>query len=953
MVHQIDLPMKYCPIVLLLICSFFIATAQSVTPFEQRLSSEIKTNNFNPVSHLPFENIGPTVQSGRVSDIEVNPEDPSKFYVSYASGGLWYTDNNGTSFKPLFDNEAVITIGDIAIDWSSETIWIGTGEVNSSRSSYAGLGMYKSEDGGKTWMRKGLEETHHIGKVLLHPDDPNVITVAALGHLYSPNPERGIYHSTDGGETWNQALYVNENTGAVDLIRDPNQANILYAATWQRERRAWNFIESGEGSGIYKSIDNGASWTKLAATGFPSSEGVGRIGLTIGSKGEKTKMYALLDNYDRRPEEEKDKKSEDLTKDDFREMTADSFGKLDDKKLEKYLRSNRFPNKYKAGGVKKMVKNQKVKPSDLATFTEDANSLLFDTPVVGAELYSSNDGGETWQKTHDDYLEYVYNSYGYYFGVVRVNPTNLDEVFVLGVPIIRSEDGGKTFKYIGGDNVHSDHQALWVNPNRDGHIINGNDGGINISYDDGAHWIKCNSPSVGQFYHIAVDMAKPYNVYGGLQDNGVWKGPHNYNEGTRWHSSGQYAYKAIMGGDGMQTAIDTRDNKTVYTGFQFGNYFRINTSTGKRTRITPSHELGDAPYRWNWQSPIQLSEHNQDIVYFGGNKLFRSMNKGDDFEVISEDLTNGGKKGDVAYGTLTTIHESPQKFGLIYTGSDDGSVNLTQDGGYSWTNLNEGLPENFWVARVQASKHEKSRVYLALNGYRSDNFESHVYVSDSFGTDWKRLGTDLPFEPVNVIKEDPENENILYVGTDRGAYISFDMGKSFSIFQGDLPAVPVHDIVIHPRDHHVLIGTHGRSIYKADIKALRSYEDQKDEEIVLYEISKQRHNANLGRIFASYRDPIESKLQMTVYTKSKGNAQLQVMNEDKKILQSVSLDLPAGYSNQEYDFSVSEKQVKHVKLEEDKKLEKADNELYYLPPGSYTLQLHKNGKVSEQKLVIE
>lgn len=953
MVNQIDLSMKYCPILFLLFIGYITAIAQSVTPFEQRLSSETKSDVFNPVSHIPFENIGPTVQSGRVSDIEVNPEDPTKFYVAYASGGLWYTDNNGNSFEPLFDNEAVITIGDIAIDWSSETIWIGTGEVNSSRSSYAGLGMYKSEDGGKTWMRKGLEETHHIGKVLLHPDDPNVITVAALGHLYSPNDERGIYHSTDGGHTWNQALFVNENTGAVDLIRDPNDANTIYAATWHRERRSWNFVESGAGSGLYKSTDNGASWAQLAAAGFPKGAGVGRIGLTIGSTGEATKIYALLDNYDRRPQEEKDKKSEDLTKDDFREMTMEAFAKLDDKKLEKYLRSNRFPRKYKADNVKKMVKKQKVKPSDLATFTEDANSLLFDTPVVGAELYSSIDGGETWQKTHDDYLDYVYNSYGYYFGVVRVNPSNLDEVFVLGVPIIRSEDGGKTFKYIGGDNVHSDHQALWVNPNRDGHIINGNDGGINISYDDGEHWVKCNSPSVGQFYHIAVDMAKPYNVYGGLQDNGVWKGPHNYKEGTRWHSSGQYPYKSIMGGDGMQTAIDTRDNKTVYTGFQFGNYFRINTATGKRSRITPSHELGDAPYRWNWQAPIQLSEHNQDIVYFGGNKLFRSMNKGDDFEVISEDLTNGGKKGDVAYGTLTTIHESPQKFGLIYTGSDDGSIHVTQDGGYTWTNLNEGLPENLWVARVQASKHEKSRVYLALNGYRWDNFESHIYVSESYGNDWQRLGKGLPYEPVNVVKEDPENEDILYVGTDRGAYISFDMGATFSIFQGDMPAVPVHDIVIHPRDHHALIGTHGRSIYKADIKALRSFNDHKDEEIVLYELAKQRHNANLGRIFASYRDPIESKLQMTVYTKSKGNAQLQVMNEDKKILQSISLDLPAGYSNQEYDFSVSEKQSKHIKLKEDKKLEKADNDKYYLPPGTYTLQLHKNGKVSEQNLVIE
>lgn len=399
-------------------------------------------------------------------------------------------------------------------------------------------------------------------------------------------------------------------------------------------------------------------------------------------------------------------------------MTDEQFKDLKKEDLDTYLKDNRFPKKYSAAKVKSMFDAGKIKPMDLASYLENANSLLFDTPVIGAELYASDDGGQTWSKTHDDYLDAVYNSYGYYFGVVRVNPSNLDEVYVLGVPIIRSDDGGKTFTFIGGDNVHSDHQALWVNPNRDGHIINGNDGGINISYDAGEHWSKCNSPSVGQFYQITVDMAKPYNVYGGLQDNGVWFGPSTNNPSTRWHSTGQYPFKSIMGGDGMYTQVDTRDNVTAYTGFQFGNYFRVNTKTGSRKRITPSHELGDTPLRWNWLSPIHLSVHNPDIFYMGSNKLFRSFNKGDDFEAISDDLTTGGKKGDVAYGTLATIHESPKKFGLLYTGSDDGLVHVSRNGGYEWENISAGLPENLWVSRVQASAHKESRLYVSLNGYR-------------------------------------------------------------------------------------------------------------------------------------------------------------------------------------------------------------------------------------------
>ena len=583
------------------------------TPAKERIEgaeARMKLKEKSIVNAIPFRSVGPTVFSGRVTDVAVDEKDPSHFFAAYASGGLWWTENNGTSFTPLFDDEIVMTIGDIAVNWKDSIIWVGTGEVNSSRSSYAGIGIYKSEDWGKSWQHLGLGETHHTGRIVLHPNDKNTAWVAMLGHLYSPNKERGIYKTTDGGKSWKQTLFVDENSGAVDLIIDPLDPSILYAATWHRERRAWNFVESGRGSAIVKSMDGGESWTRMSSpsSGFPNGEGVGRIGLSIYNDGNKQVLYALLDNYDRRPKDST-KEMLGLNKDVLRNMSKDGFINLPKGQVEEYLEENGFPEKYSYNKVLKMIKSEKIKPKALVEYTEDANALLFDTPVKGAEVYRSDDQGKTWKKTHDDYLDQVYNSYGYYFGTIRISPQNPDKIYFAGVPVIRSDDGGKTFKNINGANVHVDHHALWCNPNREGHLILGNDGGINISYDDGENWIKCNYPPVGQFYAISYDMAKPYNIYGGLQDNGVWVGSSNYRQSIRWHNTGHYQYKEIMGGDGMQIQVDSRDNNTVYTGFQFGWYFRVNKNSGERTLIKPKHELGERPLRFNWQTPIELSMH--------------------------------------------------------------------------------------------------------------------------------------------------------------------------------------------------------------------------------------------------------------------------------------------------------------------------------------------------------
>lgn len=935
------------------------------TPAEDRIKSyeqhQMLAEN-SLVKGVSFQNIGPTVFSGRVVDVDVYEQDPSHFYVAYASGGLWKTTNNGISFDPLFDDEMVMTLGDIAVDWEENIIYAGTGENNSSRSSYSGVGMYKSTDDGATWEHIGLGETHHISRIIIHPEDPNTVWVAALGHLYSANPERGLYKTTDGGTTWEKTLYVNDNAGAVDLVIDPDNPDVLYCATWERTRRAWNFVESGEGSGIYKSTDGGDTWELMTPEGgvFPADSGAGRIGLALAKENGESILYASIDNYNRRPADAEDD-SDELTKDDLRDMSREEFLELEEETITTYLRNYRFPRQYNTQAVINMVKKDEIEPLALVEYIEDANSLLFDTPVIGLEIYRSDDEGKSWERTHDDYIDGVYSSYGYYFGQIRVSPHDSDRLYVLGVPVIKSMDGGASWEPINGDNVHSDHHALWLNPNRDGHLILGNDGGINISYDDGERYIKCNSPALGQFYYVAVDMAEPYNVYGGLQDNGVWMGPNTYQASTRWHGSGQYPYRAIYGGDGMQVAIDTRDNETVYTGLQFGNYSRLNTRTGDRTSITPRHELGDRPLRWNWQTPIHLSQHNQDILYMGSNKLHRSMDQGDNFVEISGDLTKGGIKGDVPFGTLSTIHESPLRFGLLYTGSDDGLVHVSKDGGASWTQINDGLPENMWVARVRASAYAEGRVYAVLNGYRWDDFTPYAYVSENYGETWRPIGEDLPMEPLNVIKEDPANENILYVGSDHGLYVSLDRGESFMLMNNGLPAVAVHDVVIHPREKDIIVGTHGRSMYKGSAAELQ----QLNEEVLasaihLFSVDEMRANPRWGAQWSTWSDPFAPEIEVPLFAKSAGEVNVRILHDDLE-LNSMTFEAIAGLQYMPYDltFAESAKDDYQAALNENLRrgsdpieLEAGDNGKMYLRAGTYTIECTKGGETVTTKLTL-
>jgi photosystem II stability/assembly factor-like uncharacterized protein len=939
----------------LCISSLLLSTAQNLLPSDSQViqSSLEKMEQMaqtSPFKNLVFKNIGPTVMSGRVVDVDINPADPTEMLVAYASGGLWYSTNNGTSFTPIMDNASTINLGDIAVDWDSRTIWAGTGENNSSRSSYAGIGILKSTDWGKTWNPPMLTDSHHIGRILIDPKDTDHVVVAVTGPLYSASDHRGIYTTKDGGANWEKTLFATNMAGFIDLAAAPEDFNVLYTASWEKDRKAWNFDGDGAASAIYKSTDAGESWTKIttATSGFPMGTNVGRIGLAVY---DARTVYAIHDSQFRRAKEDagtNKKEGQNLSKDDFKSMSKEDFLQLEDQRLNTFLKQNGFQEKYRAENVKNMVRAGDATPLDVAKYLENANTQLFDTPVKGAELYRSNDGGTTWNKTHDKQIDGVFYSYGYYFAQVRVDPSDVDHVYVMGVPIIKSDDAGKSWMSISKENVHADHHALWINPNKRGHLINGNDGGLNISYDDGATWIKNNSPAVGQFYAINFDMEQPYHVYGGLQDNGVWVGAHDAREDRSWHQKGQYPWETIMGGDGMQIQIDSRNSDLVYTGYQFGNYYRIDRNKEQQTYIQPKHELGESPYRFNWQTPILLSSHNQDILYLGGNKLHRSMNQGDDWTAISPDLTQGGKEGNVAYGTLSSISESPFQFGLIYTGSDDGLVQITKDSGASWNSIKGDWPANLWVSRVVSSQHKKERVYVTLNGYRFDDFTTYVYKSDDYGQTWKSIGEALPTAPANVIIEHPKKGNILFVGTDNASYISTDTGATWELLNNGMPPVAVHDIKIQPVANDLLIGTHGRSIYTANLDALELLNDKG---FAFAKIDKTRASSRYGSKGFMWSERPEPKIKLSFYTKMPGKVTIEVLNEKGKTIYENAITTDQGLNFYTYDGTVGAYALK--RFDKEHQPEKADNGKYYLPKGTYSVKLSGNSSTTAQELIVE
>lgn len=914
----------------------------------------------SPFAGLDWRCVGPVVQGGRLVDIAVHPDDPYTFYVAYASGGLWKTTNNGLSFEPLFDQQPTMIMGDIALDpQNPRTLWVGTGENNSSRSSYSGLGVFRSDDGGESFRPMGLEQTDRIGRILVDPRDSDRVLVAALGSLYTDHSDRGLYLTTDGGQTWQQVLAGEGMTGFIDLVRDPADADLLYASSWERSRRPWDFVEGGPGSAIWRSTDAGATWSRLGG-GFPRSEHIGRIGLATTAASPNT-LYAFVDNQTP-TDDDFDPDSGAVTARKLRDMSREDFLRQDPEEIERFVRSSDLHPDIDADELVRRIRAREVTLEQVLAALNDANANLFNRPIVGAQVWRSDDRGENWRLTHGEPIRQMVFTYGYYFGQIRVSPTNADQVWILGVPILRSDDGGATWQGLDDLVVHVDYQALHVDPDRPEHLLVGNDGGLATSWDGGLTWIELNSIPVGQFYTIHVDMAEPYNIYGGLQDNGSWRGS------SESEPDDPGAWTFLNGGDGFHVRTDEREGTVTYAGYQFGYYTRIDPD-GSRHRVRPRNQLDEPALRYNWMTPIELSRHNQDIVYFGANMLWRSMDQGENWVAISDDLTRTTRKGDVPFGTITSFDESDEVFGQILAGTDDGQVWLTLDGGVDWEDVSDGIVRDRWITRATISVHDPQRLYVAANGYRDDDLSAYLYRSDDRGRKWRSIAAGLPAEPVNVICEDPENPDLVYVGTDRGVYVSRDRGESWQSLNAGLPHVPVHDLVVHPREHELVAGTHGRSVWVIDVEPIQLLDETIEaSELHLFALDEVQalrdwRSRRSGWFYRPEDD--ESSQTYRVWAARAGEATVEILDSKDHLLRSFPIELRAGVNQLEWDLRLDPDLA--LAVEAGRETAGADSTLaatpwaealrleypLYITAGEYRMRVRRGDTVTGQDLTVQ
>jgi photosystem II stability/assembly factor-like uncharacterized protein len=699
------------------------------------------------LKNLEFREIGPAVMGGRIDDFGVVESNPNIVYVGTASGGVWKTTNNGTTWEPVFDKEGVSTIGDIAIAPSDPAVvWVGTGEPNNRQSSSWGDGIYKSLDAGKTWQKMGLAATHHIGRVVIHPKNPEVVYAAALGHLWGPNPERGVYKTTDGGKTWNQVLKINDDTGVSDIAMDPESPDTLYAAAYERRRTPFGFNGGGPDSAIYKTVDGGATWKKLMK-GLPYENGgdTGRIGLDIYRK-DSNIVYAIV--------------------------------------------------QHEKGGT-----------------------------------YRSEDKGETWKKMGDT------NPRPSYYSQIRIDPNNDLRIWELGAQMFYSEDGGKTFSTQRVKSIHGDFHAMWIDPADSNHVITGSDGGIHWSYDNGRTWDFINTIAIGQFYEVGLDNEKPYKICGGLQDNGSWCGPSMSLTRDGIINSD---WTLMPGGDGFYARIDYAEPWIVYTESQDGHLSRRDEHTSQQREIMPEAKAGEPHYRFQWNSPVEVSAHDHKTIYYGGNYLFKSTDRGDSWTRLGGDLTTGvdrnklqifGKTPDKTtlsrhdgveeYPTITTLSESPLTPNVLWVGTDDGNLQVSRDGGKTWKNVASHVPgvaKGTYVTRVVASKYAEGAAFVTFDGHRTDDYNVYLFQTSDYGETWKAIRNGIPDSAgtVHVVREHPRSANLLFAGTEFGLWVSWDHGSNWTALKNNFPTVPVDDIQIQAQQNDLVLATHGRSIWIFD-----------------------------------------------------------------------------------------------------------------------------------------
>ena len=726
-----------------LIFSISCFSQQPVSSLEKSFetySSMKKTTPYN----LEWISLGPTVNAARVDIVQIDPTHPGTMYIGFGSGGIWKTVNNGLTWESIFEEQSALGIGDMELAPSNPSIiYLGTGEHLKKPRNFTlpGTGMYKSEDGGHSWQHIGLEDSWSIAEIAIHPTNPDIVFVSVIGHLWSTNKNRGLYRTDDGGKTWQQVLFINDQTGANDVVISPTDPEIVYASMWEM-----NPGVSGKNSGIYKSTDGGKTWTHLTI-GLPSGTKVGRIGLAV-SYSNPEKAYALIDNL---------------------------------------------------------------------------NNLRDET----AELYKTEDGGAHWEKTHREPFK-LFPGIGWYFTDVYIDPKNDEEVYCLGVRLAHSDNGGKSFKFIGGTVTHStkslaqglhlDQCELWINPANPQHLALGNDGGFYVSYDKGLSWMHFNNIPAGEFYDIAIDPSSNL-IYGGTQDDATVFGP-SKEINTRFPDPWQYLWiDPWDGGDGCVTQVDQKNSDIIYYSLQHGNTYRLDKRQDTIVSIIPTlPKTYKDTLQFNYITPYFISPHDHQTIYHGGNFIFKSNDRGDSWQVISPNFSRSTipEKKSFAAGALV---ESSIEKGLLYVGTDRGAFWVSVDSGVHWEENSRGISNNY-IRSICPSRFLKQRVYLTMTGLNYDDLHGYVYVSEDYGRNWKNISGGLPDEPVNVILEDPTEEDILYVGTIRGVFISINRGTSWSYLGKNMPAAAIADLEINETTMDLIVATHGRGIYKMNLRPL-------------------------------------------------------------------------------------------------------------------------------------
>ncbi|MDX1684520.1 MAG: glycosyl hydrolase, partial [Saprospiraceae bacterium] len=714
------------------------------------------------LSGLTFRSVGPAFTSGRISDFAVDPDNPQVYYVATASGGVWKTINSGTTYKPIFDNEGSYSIGCVAMaPTNSNLIWVGTGENNNQRSVAYGDGVYKSLDGGQSWKNMGLENSEHIGKIIIHPDDENVVYVAAIGPLWNKGGDRGVYKTTDGGETWELVLEIDEHTGVTDLVMDPRDPDVMYAAAFQRARHVFTYLGGGPGSGIHKTTDGGETWVEVNK-GLPGGD-LGRIGLAI-SPANPEVIYAIV------------------------EATGKKSG-----------------------------------------------------------FYRSTNRGASWEKRGN------YVTSGNYYQEIVADPKDENVVYGMDTWMKVSEDGGKSFQNVGEKTKHVDNHCMWIDPENTSHWLVGCDGGIYETWDAAATWdFKSNLP-VTQFYKVAVDNAEPfYHIYGGTQDNFSIGGPSRTNTSHGIRNSDWFI---THGGDGFESQVDPKNPNIVYSQSQYGVLVRYDKKSGEEVGIQPKPRKDEDAYRWNWDAPLAVSHHVDGRLYFAANKVFRSDDRGNSWEVISDDLTReidrnqleimdrvwsldavAKNRSTSPYGTIVAFSESPLNKDLLVAGTDDGLIQITEDGGENWTEIDEieGVPERTYVNAVFCSQHDENVIYAAFNHHKYGDFSPYIYMSSDKGKSWKSISSNLPERgSVYGIEEDHVDGDLIFCGTEFGVFFSPNKGRRWKQLKSGVPTIAVRDLSIQKRENDLVLGTFGRGFYVLDdYSCLREIEGEPESDKV-------------------------------------------------------------------------------------------------------------------------